>query len=322
MIVVGSGLICDSLGEALVVRDLECNLLSPTKLRQQGWTFIQWPNHVDPVHSGVLLDPDGRVALISDCNLKVDISELYSYDDNIVADISRLHASLNNIHVNNIRIARYANKSTRVLVDMVANTFLCSKKDLVDISRTMQTFPVVAAQINKHWQKTKCYSAGISKFRSNQRAVVKEAVRNDPFLQRIEPRNLIIGEQVGTDLKGPVLGMGVYTFVDKASGFVIGKAVKVGKRDKQTSTDNHFIHITSETITMVHNIYRMYKHKLSNLVSDSHSIYKSEQTKDKCIELDIRQEFSAPGQHQFNGLAEITIQQLHALVASMFFLAS
>ena len=115
--------------------------------------------------------------------------------------------------------------------------------------------------------------------------------------------------------------MGVYTFVDKASGFVIGKAVKVGKRDKQTSTDNHFIHITSETITMVHNIYRMYKHKLSNLVSDSHSIYKSKQTKDKCIELDIRQVFSAPGQHQFNGLAEITIQQLHAMVVSMFCLA-
>ena len=96
----------------------------------------------------------------------------------------------------------------------------------------------------------------------------------------------------------------------------------MGKRDKSTSNDTHFIHITSETITMVHNMYRMYNHKLINLISDSHSVYKSRKTRDTCLHLGIQQQFSAPGQHQYNGLAEITIQHLQAMVVSMFCLAT
>jgi len=103
MDVIGSGKICDILGEALIHRNLECHLLSPTKLRQHGWTFIQWPAHVDPLPSGVLLDPEGCVALISDRNLKVNISNMYPYDTT-VADVTQLHASLTNcnMHANNV----------------------------------------------------------------------------------------------------------------------------------------------------------------------------------------------------------------------------
>ena len=72
-------------------------------------------------------------------------------------------------NVYNTRITGLSTKSSRVIIDMLGNTFLCSKRDLIDIAQMMANFPVVKEQINKHWSKTRCYSAGISKFRGNQR---------------------------------------------------------------------------------------------------------------------------------------------------------
>ena len=185
----------------------------------------------------------------------------------------------------------------------------------------MINFPVDKEQINKHWSKTRCYSAGFSKFRGNERHNTDKIIQTDNMLNQLHTRTLTVGEEVGADLKGPILGMGAYIFVRKASGNVIGRAVKMGKRDKSTSNDTHFIYITSETIIMVHNIYRMY-HKLINLISDSHSVHKSRKTRDTCKHFGIQQQIYAPEQHQYNGLAEITVQHLQAMVVSMYCLAA
>ena len=139
---------------------------------------------------------------------------------------------------------------------MLGNEFLCSKIDLIDIAQMMTNFPVDKEQINK--------KSDVSKFRGNQRHYTDKIIQTDNIFYQLETRNLIVGEQRGTDLKGPILGLRVYVFVGKASGYVIGRAVKMGKRDKRQMI--HFIHITSETIITEHNIYHTYNHKLINLI--------------------------------------------------------
>jgi hypothetical protein len=126
---------------------------------------------------------------------------------------------------------------------------------------------------------------------------------------------------VGTDLKGPYLGVGAFVFVDKASGFIMNENAKIGRRNKD-SVDNNILNITSNIINRINAKYVFYKQKINVLRSDSHSIFKSKATKDVCIQLHINQKLSAPGQKQLNGLAEVTIQHLQNKVTSMFCYAS
>ena len=131
----------------------------------------------------------------------------------------------------------------------------------------------------------------------------------------LEPRNLKIGHEVGTDQKGPYLGSASLIFVDKASGYGITHTIKVGKQF-QDSKDAKIHHKVSGLIERTAKTYEFYDHHIQVLKSDAHSIYTNPTTKAKCLELKITQDISPPGQHELNGLAEIYVQVYSKKVAA------
>jgi hypothetical protein len=109
-----------------------------------------------------------------------------------------------------------------------------------------------------------------------------------------------IGHEVGTDIYGPVLGMNMVTFKDKASGYGLSIALSSkGKAD-----------IPSAILECV-NLYRQHGHHskefnapINIMRSDSEAVYKSQQLAIIYGEEGITSKLSAPDQKGYNGSIE------------------
>ena len=107
------------------------------------------------------------------------------------------------------------------------------------------------------------------------------------FFLKIEYRNLVVSEEIGSDQFGPYLGMVPMVCVDKANGFIITIHYDLIKVFKTTKNIN--ITFSVSNFEEVHAIYKEYMHSINCLISVSHSIYRSKSVNHKCTVLQINQ---------------------------------
>jgi hypothetical protein len=109
----------------------------------------------------------------------------------------------------------------------------------------------------------------------------------------IEERNEVIGHEVGTDIFGPYVGATIVSFVDKASGKGFSKKLQAGKKGLAVAVEEMI------------DIFKLHKHPIKTLVSDSENAYRSENlVKNVLNKHGVTPRYSPPGEKEYNGLAE------------------
>ena len=313
------GSISPLLSNVLVSEDLDSTLLSTRKISEKGvGTWI--PPHSEHHNIGaVLIRTDGMIMGVADKNMSIDIREIG--EKNIIVSLPNLTGINSKTHMTVNEVSKYTYGIGQMKVsDKVAfiqRTMMCSKKDLLFMaSGAILNFPVSAEQIKKYWSDDICWMQGHMKRRKSdhgqfedlteQRAIDSEVgVSEKPSekqskspisiedFRMIEPRNLVKGMEVGTDIFGPYLGAVVVTAVDKSSGFGISQKLKNGKNG------------LSSAIGEFADYFSSYGHDIKTLCSDSEAAYKTyAMVKDTLRSRKITPQYSAPYQKSYNGLAE------------------
>jgi hypothetical protein len=326
------GDISSILTDVLVSRDLETTLLSTRRISQKGiGTWIPPVGQQDSQIGAVLIRDDGMIMGVADKNMSIDVRSIQ--DTGIMVNLPDLTLIRSGPKVPGLlktsSVRMMANGASRYqyglgrmpIADQVAfiqKTMMCSKRDLIFMaSGAIENFPVSAAQIKAHWKEDVCWMQGHIKKRKTDRGQFedlsemreiesmekhdsKKPMKEDmsPISSRdmamIEPRNLIMGMEVGTDIFGPLLGATIVTAVDKCSGYGISQKLKAGKKG------------LAMAIEEIADLYEEQGHPIQVLRSDSEAAYK---TYDMVIGIlrkkGIKPQYSAPYQKAYNGLAEI-----------------
>ena len=318
-----------------VIENITQNILSPEALGLQLQTF-----HKPIVHNNkdiycVLYDKQLNVKLVGDRNLVTDVSKYgnASYSDIDVVDI--LQDIKNTCQTNSIKRRiylpyGYTYTTKSALVEFINQSFLYSKKDLLEAPDLINNFPINQQDIRKHFVKLQAYRDGHQRLAAKTNAPLGEPMSNSKEsdiihninTSDIEYRNMILGFEVGSDQVGPYKGSAGLILVDKASNYVItefyaSKTIPSADKEPNNQTKSAVV----KGLRLINNIYKKYNHPIQTLKSDSHSIFRSSVFQDTCNELSITQDLSSPGIKQRNGLAERSVGLNSERVTSMFRLA-
>ena len=335
------GDISSVLTDVLVSHDLDTTLLSTKKISQKGiGTWI--PPAGSSKHIGaVLIRDDGMVMGVADKNMSLDVRSIQDTgikvalpDLALVKSAPRIPNLINNSMVRMVDgVTRYQYGLGRMpIADQVAfiqKTMMCSKKDLLFMANgAIDNFPVTAAQVNTHWSEDVCWLQGHFKKRKTDRGQfedlsemkeIESMVMNDskpvkdqvlPIssdeLKMLEPRNLVMGMEVGTDIFGPLLGATIVTAVDKCSGYGISQKLQKGKKGLATAIEE------------IVDLYEEQGHPIQTLCSDSEAAYKThEMVMGVLRQRKIKAKYSAPYQKSYNGLAEVHHNIIRSKATSM-----
>lgn len=334
--VTASGNINDIITGAYVCTDLDVNILSTNKLRDKGYWFIQPPSDISPNNAGFFLDKDGRLALVCDHNLLTDVNKMNRYDCRIVLpDIKPLlsHAVLDSTTKSMNLIYGFSSDMTiDDKVNFIAKSFLLEQEDLCFLSLAMDNFPVTPTQIRKYLKQIPCLIESKMQAKSkhtthDSEISLKENSTSNPN-RMLEPRNLKIGAEVGSDVFGPVLNQCASLFADKACGFVKSMFYKWSHRKQVTSKelmdaeDEKQDNEVAKSIEHAFQIYKTYGHEIVTLRTDSIKLYRSKYVQNIIMSFHAKHICSEPGRHEHNGLAEVYIKTVSNLVTAMMCIAS
>ena len=200
------------------------------------------------------------------------------------------------------------------LVKFVHDTYHVSKADLIWMSEHIRGFPVTADQIRKHLVECQCCIAANMRRRkvSNKNFRAPEdigVVENVPLkkekpdikpestpkdlattdLSKLDPRRLVEGRYVSTDLVGPILNAYVMPFCDFATGY--GYMYSCGKKGKAECPDG--------ARTAASHFKRL-KSPIGTLCADSEQVFKSDDMARVAEEKDFEISLSPPYQHEYN----------------------
>ena len=129
----------------------------------------------------------------------------------------------------------------------------------------------------------------------------------DPFAERTQGRNMVIGAEIGSDIAiGP--GSVKAVFVDKVTGYKWSMTM----RTKDT---------LPEAFAEYCRMMTSYGHHLKHLKSDDEAVYKTPAMKLILKEFKMTSSQSAPNMKQWNGLAESNIKKSKSMVTSMLSIA-
>jgi len=327
--ITAKGRINDVIDEVYVCENLDTNILSTNKLRDQGYWFIQPPTNISTDHAGYFFDSSGKLSLICNQNLLTDVSKMDTYECSItLPDISRITDKTSNIY----SIYGTDKMTIQETVDFLAESYLMNVNDLSFLTIGIDNFPVNSNQIHKHYKTPICLTKGTMQARNKHQKSFEsnEVSEKHPVISKtnnpnknMEIRNLHIGTIVGTDVFGPIANKCASLFVDKASGFVKSSfyrwSVRKQVSEKELNTNKEAE--IYQSIQWCIDIYKLYGHSIHTLQSDSINSYKSEKVKQLCLSNSIKQDHSPVGQHSHNGLAEITIKIISNKVTAMLCLA-
>ena len=318
-----------------VIENITQNILSPESIGLQLQTF-----HTPIVHDNkeiycVLYDKHLNVKLVGDKDLVTDVAkyETPSYADIDVVQILQGIKATSNTNSIKRRILLpygYSYTSKASLVEFINQSFLYSKKDLLEAPDLIDNFPITYKDIAKHFIKLQAYREGHQKLAAKSNANSVDSMPNSkdksvPAMidtSDIEYRNMILGFEVGSDQVGPFKGSAGLLLVDKASNYVLTEfyaSKTIPSAEKEPS--NQVKSAVVKGFRVMNNIYKKYNHNIKTLKSDSHSIFRSSVFKDACNELAITQDLSSPGIKQRNGLAERAVGLNSERVTAMFRLA-
>ena len=340
--IIGKGYFNDMTEPIYVINNLDENLFSTTnselvflQLSKEHKTYVD-----DEPITGLLTDKSGNTKLLIDDKLNID---LFQYNNEKLQHLNPIEIMCNSFAepmenhyykttttntqdcdtIYSIKIYGLANKTPKEIVDYLSDVFLCSKDHLIHHC-SMSNFPVNEKQVRKHFSTSQAYRDGQQRMRNTPfrktptDSMSRAQVDSNPF-KLLESRNMKIGVQVSTDQIGITCKNAGQVFVDKASGYIYFEAYTL-KKDNPSSI-NYQTSYTHENLQKVIAWYKKYNHSISNLISDSHSIYRSKSVKTLCQLNGISQIISPPGMYQLNGLAEVNIRTISNLITSMYSLA-
>jgi hypothetical protein len=305
----------------------------------------------DPQIGGVICDANGKICLTVDRNMRTDVrdynndnrksihlpfSDSNNDDDEITTEESRIY------HMKSTTINKVYGLPVSFPVEDLVMFMHCaghlSMEDMLCAAETCLNYPLTPDQIRKHFpvQCAVCIK-GKLRMRKNSTKVDTKLVRfEDEVLSKVEeskpsvpqvhelfkankrgslqPRNLVVGAQLGMDTFGPILNSSAIVLTDKASGYTWTKILdKDGKRQIPQMIQlgiNHyqrFGHHTTE-----------YGKPIVEVRTDSDQVFKSEAAKKVFRDNGIIVEYSPPDQHALNGLAESTNQVLANMVTCCY----
>ena len=199
----------------------ECNvdqgLISSQKYRDAGLMTIILPRHLYPNHGAVVLDDHGKVLLVSDSNLTVDICTMGTHDIHVpVPDLTSVVKAIDTRTINAV-YGLPSDVPSKDIVLFLQESFLCSKIDLLWLATS-------GAMIKRYYRPLPCKIAGTLQARKtdstqfmddDDRKELQANKRRACPHQRFDPARCITGKLFGTDWYGPVGDI----FIDKASGF-------------------------------------------------------------------------------------------------------
>jgi hypothetical protein len=339
------GKIGDDIDGVMVCPEVRDNLLSTVRLQQKGyWVILPPLDHVADSYeqdAGFVCDKEGRVMLRIDSNMLTDVATFGDLDDSV-------HIRLPEITYNkgyypgkttvNRVYGLPADIDTAALVRFVHAIGHESKAEMIfQAEHGIANYPVTVDQIKKHYPhdceiciKGKLKQRKVSTKKVEEVIVEEPQVKNDDvkpsykgilkknlpqiydFIKtdRLEPRNLVIGQQIGVDFYGPILEVSVLEATDKASGYGYGLSVrKDGKKDADLALQDicdHYKehgHHSSE-----------WNQPIAEIRADSDSVFVSQKAVAVFKKNGIKSTLSPPHQHEHNGLAEVSNQNLANLV--------
>jgi hypothetical protein len=252
-------------------------------LQKKGRWIVIPPTDIGR-HIGVIVcDKFGNVEMIGDQEMITDINAMNTYASKIeLPDISHITEKRKALRV----LYGLNGLTVKETVLMVQRTFNVSKPTLMWMadSGSIANFPVTSDQINKHWQVDPCYVKGhIQRRKVSARQYEDLEISSPPIKTSKEgsskmdtetifkARDIVIGHEVCTDIYGPILGLSMVSFKDKASGYCSSFALK----------DNGKADMSLALIDCI-NTYRRFNHHsnefgvpIDTMRSDSEAVYRA-----------------------------------------------
>ena len=307
--------------DVYVSEDLNGSLLSGPQLQRSGHWVIHPPATVSRLLNAVVLDSQGNVVAIADCDGMIDTSLWGTYDKQVaLPDLSSITDRIC------CADAIYGFKAHGI-VDMVNFThkiFHVPKPILALMADYIKDFPVTSGQVDRYCEDT-CLCCIRGSMSNKPRRMDGPRHENDdpPLLptsefHNVEHRNFEKGAEVGADFFGPHYGYIVLTFTEKATGFAKSYLIKLGKPKKSSKLEAVIETKTSMVVRLVIKYFKRFGIMVRVLRSDKDSAFNSAAVKDVLNEYDVTPLHSPPGRKYLNGLAESKNKHLKHLTTAFF----
>ena len=181
-----------------------------TKLRDQGYWFIQPPTSISADHAGYFFDSGGKLSLICNQNLLTDVSKMDTYEQFIILpDISNIIEKTSSIY----SIYGADKMNVQETVDFLTESYILKARDLTFLTISIDNFPATSSQITKYYKTPICMIKGNLQARNKSKRNFDSPEELDkhttsskatnPY-KDLERRNINIGTTVGTDVFGPI----------------------------------------------------------------------------------------------------------------------
>lgn len=341
------GKIDEDIDEVLVCPAVHDNLLSTVKLQQKGyWVILPPTDHfsedIESTDAGFVCDKQGRVMLRVDGNMMTDAGCFGCNDDSVQVRLPEIVYNKPYRPIKTTANRVYGlpmDMNTEALVRFVHSVGHFSKADMIfHAEGGIDNYPLTPDQVRKYFPhdcevciKGRLRQRKVATNKTPEEVTIEEPVKEEkssrgilkkplPQLydfiktEKVEPRNLTVGQQVGLDFYGPVLDASVLTATDKASGYSYTLGVrKDGKKD------------VDKVIQTICDHYQEHGHHsnawntpIAEIRADSDTVFVSRKAAEIFQKNGIKSTFSPPHQHEKNGLAECMNQHIANLVTCFY----
>jgi hypothetical protein len=148
--------------------------------------------------------------------------------------------------------------------------------------------------------------------------LIKNNAKPSRQQKMLEPRNIMVGTQIGFDTKGPILNQLVLTATDKASGFTMSGILQKNGSNQGVNAAGFIREVCDTYQKFGHHCAQVWSEPISEARVDHDPILLSNQAKAVFKENKIEVVSSPPYQHQLNGLAESTNKDVSNRVTCSF----
>ncbi len=340
------GKIDDDIDDVYVCPEAQDNLLSTTKLQEKGYWIILPPTDKNSTKlgedSGYVCDKEGNVVLKIGENMMTDVSTFGNIEDPMQISLPQIcedkdyvtsKTTLNRVYglPHGLRVEELV-RFLHSIGHWTMQEMICHAQGAIS------NYPITEDQIKKHYPHdcAVCIKGRLKQRKINAKKIEEATIpdleqggkptfkgilkKSLPQIydiiktEKIEPRNLTIGSQIGIDFYGPILEVSTLTATDKASGYSLGISVrKDGKKDADLAIQGICDH------------YKQFGHHseewnqpIAEIRADSDSVFVSQKAGAVFKRNGIKATFSPPNQHELNGLAESNNQHIANMVTCFF----
>jgi len=290
------------------------------------------PRGLIPDIGGIVVDKYNKVQWVVNHELYADMGDMGKYGDILVSPPDFSQFAPVSIKPFTSIVYGLGQMPIKDLVLFTQRTFFRSKQRLKWMADNVPGFPVTSKQIEKHWQKDVCYIRGYMKRRKvdSSQFISRDDIPDDDEsddedpkpsaaesslpVSKVEPRNEIVGYQVGSDVYGPFYGEYIISYVDKSTGYPM--AFRLGKGGKAN---------VPQSFEQMLETYRSYGHHsdktnrpIASFISDSDTVYTSQVMTNMYRRAGIKHTTSPPGSQAYNGLAENNHHRTSCIVTCMY----